>query len=258
LAGNISLKTKTYIFWWYSKNALLKLTYYFKFLLNTAIKTAKTMKKHLILLLFTVFLTLISCKSTKRAQNISDTKTSFSQEQLSLITQGDSNKPMRVFKINNVSDSILLRQKSESVYADPNDPNLQLFVKRLFATVRDSMSLGVGIAAPQVGILKDIIWVQRFDKEDLPFEVYLNPKIIQYSKKTQTRKEGCLSIPNRSETLNSRAYAILISYDTIENTQVVEMVEDFTAVIFQHEIDHLNGILYLDHLQEEMENAKAN
>jgi peptide deformylase len=120
------------------------------------------------------------------------------------------------------------------------------------------MSLGVGIAAPQVGILKDIIWVQRFDKEDLPFEVYLNPKIIQYSKKTQTRKEGCLSIPNRSETLNSRAYAILISYDTIENTQVVEMVEDFTAVIFQHEIDHLNGILYLDHLQEEMENAKAN
>jgi len=67
-----------------------------------------------------------------------------------------------------------------------------------------------------------------------------------------------LSIPNRSETLNSRAYAILISYDTIENTQVVEMVEDFTAVIFQHEIDHLNGILYLDHLQEEIENAKAN
>lgn len=216
------------------------------------------MKKHnALIILFSVIL-FISCKSTKTTTNVLKVTNNFSAEQLSLIKSGDSLKPMKVYKITNVSDSILLRKQSERVHVNPNDPDVQLFVKRLFATVRDSMSLGVGIAAPQVGILKNIIWVQRFDKEDLPFEVYLNPRIVQYSKKKQTRKEGCLSIPNRSELLNSRAYAILIEYDKMDNTHVTEMIEDFTAVIFQHEIDHLNGILYLDHLQQEMEDAKAN
>ena len=116
--------------------------------------------------------------------------------------------------------------------------------------------MGVGIAAPQVGVLKNIIWVQRFDKENVPFEVYLNPKIIKYSKKTQTVREGCLSIPNRSDTLNSRSFSISIEYDTMKAQHKTESVEGFTSVIFQHEIDHLNGILYLDHLQKEINDAK--
>ena len=74
---------------------------------------------------------------------------------------------------------------------------------------------------------------------------------------TQECREGCLSIPDRSDTLNSRAYAILIEYDKPDESHVVEMVEDFTAVIFQHEIDHLNGILYLDHLEKEIKDAKT-
>tara|TARA_R110002051_G_scaffold281538_1_gene343162 strand:- start:12059 stop:12703 length:645 start_codon:yes stop_codon:yes gene_type:complete len=214
------------------------------------------MKKQLLFYLFLLLLCISSCTSTKTVPRVADTNYNFSKEQRTLIQQADGDKPMRVFKINSISDSILLRKKSE--YINPNDPDLALFVERLFATVRDSMSLGVGIAAPQVGILKNIIYVQRFDKENLPFEVYLNPKIIQYSEKKQTRKEGCLSIPNRSETLNSRSYAILIEYDTMDNTHHSEMVEDFTAIIFQHEIDHLDGILYLDHLKKEMEDAQAN
>jgi peptide deformylase len=157
---------------------------------------------------------------------------------------------MRVFKINNVKDSLLLRQKSEDVTIVKGDKTLKHFTDRLYATVRDSISLGVGIAAPQVGILKNIIWVQRFDKEEFPFEVYLNPKIVQYSQQKQTRAEGCLSIPNRRETLNCRAYAILLEYDTLDGEHKTEMVEDFTAIIFQHEIDHLNGILYIDLIDE--------
>ena len=168
----------------------------------------------------------------------------------------DSLSPMRVFKINNPADSILLRQKSTDVIVNPNNPVLQTFVKRLYQTVRDSMSMGVGIAAPQVGVLKNIIWIQRFDKPNFPFEVYLNPKIVQYSKLTQECREGCLSIPNRSDTLNYRSYAILIEYDKMDNSHHVEMVEDFTAVIFQHEIDHLDGILYIDHLKKEVADAQ--
>jgi peptide deformylase len=175
-----------------------------------------------------------------------DKPSNFNQAQLAMILDGAPQKPMRVFKINNVKDSLLLRQKSEDVVITKGDTILKHFTDRLYATVRDSISLGVGIAAPQVGLLKNIIWVQRFDKEEFPFEVYLNPKIVQYSQKKQTRAEGCLSIPNRRETLNCRAYAILLEYDTLEGEHKTEMVEDFTAIIFQHEVDHLNGILYID------------
>ena len=177
-------------------------------------------------------------------------KKSFSEVEIKLIMNADSLKPMRVYKITNEKDSLLLRMKSSYIKPDANNPILQNFIKRLYATVRDSTSLGVGIAAPQVGILKNIIWVQRFDKDNFPFEVYLNPKIISYSEQKQTMREGCLSIPDRSETLYNRANTITITYDTMQNEQKTESISSFTAIIFQHEIDHLNGILYLDHLNE--------
>ncbi|MEA1785287.1 peptide deformylase [Arenibacter sp. GZD96] len=201
-----------------------------------------------------LMLAIIGCSGGQKVQN-PHFESNFTAAQMEMIMAGDSSQPMRVFKINKASDSILLRTKSEPVIVNPKDPVLTHFIKRLFATVRDSMSLGVGIAAPQVGILKNIIWVQRFDKEHMPFEVYLNPKIVQYSKMTQDCLEGCLSIPDRRDTTKTRAYALLLEYDTLENTQVTEMVEAFTAVIFQHEIDHLNGILYLDHLEKEVKGS---
>lgn len=204
------------------------------------------MAKYLSLPILLLF--IFSCSSTKN----SDTKTNFYKEQTTLIMKEDSLTPMRIFKITKKTDSILLRTKSETIIANPNDSILKTFVKRLYSTVRDSISMGVGIAAPQVGILKNIIWVQRFDKEGFPFEVYLNPKITEYSKKKQQCREGCLSIPNRTDTLNSRAYSIKIEYDQMNASHKTEMVEGFTAVIFQHEIDHLNGILYLDYLEEEV------
>lgn len=194
-------------------------------------------------LVVTLYLVL-GC-ATKKAITLSNSA-NFNTAQLAMILDDAPQKPMRVFKINNVRDSLLLREKSADVVITKGDTTLKHFTDRLYATVRDSISLGVGIAAPQVGILKNIIWVQRFDKEDFPFEVYLNPKIVQYSNKKQTRTEGCLSIPNRRETLNCRAYAILLEYDTLEGEHKTEMVEDFTAIIFQHEVDHLNGILYID------------
>jgi len=186
---------------------------------------------------------------------VNKTTNTFTELQRSLIMNGEASKPMRVFKITSESDSLLLRENSKMVDVDPKDETLKRLVDRMYATVRDSMSLGAGIAAPQVGILKRIAWVQRFDKPDFPFEVILNPVIKQYTVKKQECREGCLSIPDRRDTLNSRAYAILVEYDTMDAEHKVEMVEDFTAVIFQHEIDHLNGILYLDHLKQEQEDA---
>ena len=189
----------------------------------------------------------VGCSSTKNA-----VRKSFSEKEAKFIMNADSLNPMRVYKINSKKDSLLLRTKSSYIKPNPKDPILRNFVKRLYATVRDSMSMGVGIAAPQVGILKNIIWVQRFDKENFPFEVYLNPKIVSYSEEKQTLNEGCLSIPDRTETLKSRSYAITIEYDTMNAEHKSEIVNSFTSVVFQHEIDHLNGILYLDHLQKDI------
>ncbi len=212
------------------------------------------MKKALISVTLLVFAT--GCISIKINQSNNEILNPFSREEMQLIEYSDALAPMRIYKITNKNDSIVLRKQSGYIKPDANNPILQTFVKRLYRTVTDSLSLGVGIAAPQVGILKNIIWVQRFDKENFPFEVYLNPTIIQYSQKKQTFREGCLSIPNRTDILNDRAYAILIEYDMLNGEHKTEMIEDFTSVIFQHEIDHLNGILYLDHLEKEVKDAK--
>lgn len=202
---------------------------------------------HFIILAFL----LSACTGTKQKKATSN----FSANQSSMIMAAGTDVPMRVYKINQYEDSLLLRTKSEDVIVNPNDKELQHFVARLLRTVRDSMSMGVGIAAPQVGILKNIVLVQRFDKEGFPFETYLNPVIRQYTDLKQPCLEGCLSIPDQQDTTQNRAYAILLEYDTMEGGHEIEMIEDFTAVIFQHEVDHLHGILFLDHLEKELQDA---
>ena len=213
------------------------------------------MHKYKYIILITALFS-VGCFSSKKLTKSMVKELAFSTDQAELILEEEGKIPMRVFKINNKSDSILLRTKSTDVVPNEEDKILKTFVDRLYSTVNDSASMGVGIAAPQVGILKNIIWVQRFDKENFPFEVYLNPKIVQYSTKKQPCLEGCLSIPERRDTTQTRAYAILLEYDKMNGDHEVEMVEDFTAVIFQHEIDHLDGILYLDHLEKELKDGK--
>lgn len=204
-------------------------------------------QSHIVLLLFV----LSGCTGTKTKAPVPN----FSSAQSAMIMAAGADVPMRVFKINQYEDSLLLRTRSEEVIVNPDDAELQHFVTRLLRTVRDSMSLGVGIAAPQVGILKNIVLVQRFDKAGFPFETYLNPVIRQYTDLKQPCLEGCLSIPDKRDTTQNRAYAILLEYDKMDGSHEIEMIEDFTAVIFQHEIDHLHGILFTDHLAEEIKDA---
>lgn len=195
-------------------------------------------------------LLLSSCSSQKKLIHNYKVLDIFSEVEKTAIKNGSQNTPMRVLKIDNEKDLSILTSSSQIVALEVEDPLLKYFTERLYHTVTDSISLGVGIAAPQVGILKQIIWVQRFDKEGDPFELYINPRIIQYSKMKQSYREGCLSVPDRMDVLETRSYAILIEYQTLANTLHVEMVEGFTSVIFQHEIDHLNGIIYIDRIKE--------
>ncbi len=204
------------------------------------------MKFFKFIFLVSIVIHLTSCSSTKN----------YTSKQKIRIEDGSTTEPMRLYLITNKKDSILLRTKSTYIKPNPNNKWTHLLAKRLIATVTDSASLGVGIAAPQVGILKNMICVQRLDKEGLPFEIYLNPIITKYSKKKRPCTEGCLSIPNtRAKTLD-RAFQIFIEYDKLDGTHATETVTDFVSVIFQHEIDHLHGILFIDHLLEEIKTNK--
>jgi peptide deformylase len=186
----------------------------------------------------------VSCNSNNRT-NISE----FTPEQSTLISSAGSETPMRVLQTTAKKDSLLLRTKSEEIHNFNNNALLDTLAARMLSTVQDSASLGVGIAAPQVGILKRVILVQRFDKKGEPFETYVNPKIIKKTTLKQDCREGCLSIPDISGTTTNRSYAVMIEYSTLSGEKHTEMVEGFTAVIFQHEIDHLEGTLFIDHLE---------
>ena len=210
----------------------------------------------LFLISCTSLLLVFSCITQKKANDIIWKYNNYTNSQKELINTGKSDDPMRIFLITNKQDSILLRTKSNRINLNIDLETTKLLSQRLLSTVQDPAHAGVGIAAPQVGIIKNMIVVQRYDKEGFPFETYINPTIKQYSKKTQFCLEGCLSIPDKMDTTKNRAYAILLEYEKLDGTHEIEMIEAFTAVIFQHEIDHLNGILFTDHLDIEIEEAE--
>jgi peptide deformylase len=206
------------------------------------------MKKFIIPFSVLLLLIFYSCSATRKAKLNSEKEAGFTQSQKELILSGDTLTPMRVYTIDSKEDSILLRTKSEEVIISPDNKVLNNLIRRMLVTVQDSLTEGVGIAAPQVGILKRIIYVQRFDKENYPFEVYLNPRILKYSKLKQPCLEGCLSIRDTRGKTQTRAYAVMLEYYDLKGEYHFEMIEDFTAVIFQHETDHLDGTLFIDSL----------
>lgn len=196
-------------------------------------------------------------------------RSGFNDAELALIHNSDS--IMRVLTIEDDSDSIKLRATSSDL---SDEALLSADYNRLaglmVATVTHPSQDGVGIAGPQVGINRRVVAVQRFDKEpvlrngrlDHPFEVYPNIHIVWASDSLAAGPEGCLSVPDRrGEVLRSQE--IVIEYTSLpigrseagptgNNTASLPTIRDtvkgFTAVIFQHEIDHLEGILYIDRL----------
>lgn len=176
----------------------------------------------------------------------------FEPRERQLILSGDTTAMLRILQVTDAADAKILR--SSSLDIDPNDPLLPLLAQRMYLAMRDTANPGVGIAAPQVGINRNVIWVQRFDKEGQPFELYINPEITWRSVLLRKGWEGCLSIPDaRSEV--RRSYTIKLAYMDKEGNRAEEIIEDFTAVIFQHETDHLNGILFTDRVQEQSRQA---
>lgn len=191
--------------------------------------------KRLILQIFAMTL-LMSCSSE------------FTSTEREIIYSGES-EIMRVMSIANEQDSLLLRTPSKPLNKKLlQQDEFQTLCFRMLATVQNPENEGVGIAAPQVGILRRLVAVQRFDKEGKPFEFFINPEIVDKDSTLVAGGEGCLSVPEIYDDVE-RSQRITLRYYDADFVQHEEVIEGFTAVIFQHEIDHLDGKLFIDYLQ---------
>lgn len=181
----------------------------------------------------------------------------FTAAEVEIINGSDS--IMRVLTIEDEADLAVLRASSTDMSYDILVSNeYDRLADLMVATVTHPSQDGVGIAGPQVGLNRRIVAVQRFDKEGEPFEVYPNIRIVWQSDSTALGPEGCLSVPDRRDEV-LRSQEIVIEYADMEaikhgapKDNDIPMLRDtirgFTAVIFQHEIDHLDGVLYIDRL----------
>ena len=108
---------------------------------------------------------------------------------------------------------------------------------------------GVGLAANQVGILKQIVTINFEDKENNKKKNYIlfNPSIIQYSKETTLMEEGCLSLPDQYADVE-RPKEIILEYMDEKEKVIKKQIDGYEARILQHEIDHLSGKLFVDYL----------
>lgn len=202
--------------------------------------------KSTITILISIFIMLTSLDA------MSKNPEKFSPNERTIIHAGDSDGMMRLFTIDNPEDSLLLRTESRDVSREMwQSEDFRILTKRMLKTVLNPENTGVGIAAPQVGILCKIVILQRFDLEGEPFKILVNPEIISLSQETKLGPEGCLSIPGyRGEV--PRSTEVLVRYidgETFEKRE--EKICGFTAVIVQHETDHLFGKLYIDRINPE-------
>lgn len=136
----------------------------------------------------------------------------------------------------------ILRKVTEPV-KDALSPEIQELMKKMVPTMRKAN--GVGLAANQVGVDARLFVV---DSQDGPI-FFINPEIIERSKETELMDEGCLSVPGFFSKVKRSTKVTCKSLDENGEEQVYD-AEGLFAQVIQHEIDHLNGILFIDLIED--------
>jgi peptide deformylase len=138
----------------------------------------------------------------------------------------------------------VLRAEAEPVAI--YDDELRALVRDMFETMY--LAEGIGLAAPQVGISRRVLVVDLRREDEADRRVALvNPKVVWASGETDKQPEGCLSIPGLEEVVERPSAVRIEAFDPEGNEIVIEADELFSRAL-QHEIDHLDGILFLDHV----------
>lgn len=147
-------------------------------------------------------------------------------------------------RIYTIEDAVLRKRSNEVVEFDDK---LRELVDDMFETMMAAD--GVGIAAPQVGILKRVIVVSVDEGKNV--YAVINPEIIKSSGRREG-VEGCLSVPNVHENVERPRHVVVKGQDVHGN--VIEIkASNLLATAFCHEIDHLNGILFIDRVKKKQE-----
>jgi len=138
----------------------------------------------------------------------------------------------------------LLKQVSQPVAQV--DDELRALVDDMLETMYAAP--GIGLAAIQIGVPKRVV-VMDLARQDEPKDprVFVNPEIVWASQETQPYEEGCLSVPDYFDEV-LRPARVKLRYLNYQGEAVEEDAEGLFAVCIQHEMDHLDGILFIDHL----------
>jgi peptide deformylase len=139
----------------------------------------------------------------------------------------------------------VLREKARKVVKF--DDELKRLVDDMFETLRAAP--GVGLAAPQINVRERVIVVElpADEEENEPARHYavINPEIVKESSEVEEGSEGCLSIPGFVGEVDRHTMVVVRGQD-VHGKQIRVRVYDYLARVFQHEIDHLNGVLFID------------
>ena len=139
--------------------------------------------------------------------------------------------------------NIILRKTAQAVTSF--DAQLKEIAKEMYNIMLTDD--GIGLAGPQVNINQRIIIIGKLDAKE--YTVYLNPEITYFSKDKEIGEEGCLSLPHIFG-LVKRSKKIHLKYYDLEGNKIKEKIKGLKATVIQHEIDHLNGILFIDKAEE--------
>ena len=150
---------------------------------------------------------------------------------------------MAVLPILTLPDPVL-RKKAKPI--ERVDAELRRLMDDMLATMYDAP--GIGLAAPQVGVLRRLI-VMDPAKDEAPKSplVMVNPEMLERSEEMRTHEEGCLSIPDFTAEIE-RPARTRVSYIDREGKKREAELEGIWSTLVQHEIDHLNGVLFIDYL----------
>jgi len=140
--------------------------------------------------------------------------------------------------------SPILRAKSKPV--GPGDADrVRALSEKMLATMYDAP--GIGLAAPQVGELLRLVVIDIGPKEAPAPIVLVNPEVVAQSRELAVREEGCLSLPNIFGDVQ-RPHQVKVRYQSLDGSRREMEGEGLMSACLQHEIDHLNGVLFVDYL----------
>ncbi|WP_269714628.1 peptide deformylase [Caulobacter sp. NIBR2454] len=150
----------------------------------------------------------------------------------------------RILTVDNAADMAVLKQVSTPV--EGVDDELRALMDDMLETMYDAP--GIGLAAVQIGVPKRVIVMDLSrEGEDKAPLYFVNPEIVSASEDTLPYEEGCLSIPEYFDEVE-RPAKVRLRYLNYQGEQVEEDAEGLFAVCVQHEMDHLEGVLFIDHL----------